>query len=69
MIKFTKNDDSEIKIKIGVQEIKNANKFSYLSVLINNDGKDQKEIKMLTGMVKMLGNQKLNLSLWKETMR
>lgn len=47
VIKFTRNDDNEVKIKIGTQEIENVNQFRYLRALIDNDGRDQKEIKCI----------------------
>lgn len=76
IIKFTKDNNKVVQIKIGTQEIENVNKFRYLGVLINNDGRDFKETKPQIGMTKnafsnlsqMVGDRTISLDLRKKVM-
>ena len=56
VMQFTKDDDKEVQIKIRRQEIENINESRYVGVLINNDGRDLKEIKTRIDMVKNVLN-------------
>ena len=77
VMRFTKREDKEVKINIGPQEIENVKQFRYLGALINNNGRDHKEIKSRIGMAKtafnnlanVLGNRTMSIDLRKRIMR
>lgn len=47
-MKFSQSEDPEVKINVGKLKTENKTKFRFIEKLINNDGRDQKEIKAKT---------------------
>ena len=76
-MKFSRTNDTKVKIKIDGEEIENVAKFRYLGALINEDGRDTKEIRSRIGMAKqafnnlgnVLKNRTLSIDLRKRVMR
>ena len=52
IMKFSKNDDKKVRIKVGTQEVEKADEFRYMGALISNNGRDNREIKTRIGMTK-----------------
>ena len=76
-MKFSRTNDTKVKMKIDGEEIENVAKFRYLGALIIEDGIDTKKIRSTIGMAKqafnnlgnILKNRTLSFNLRKRVMR